>query len=210
MSLLPSFANGQAVTVPPGFPILVLWHLLSHKMGEKGWGGWATLSTRLESSNTAPPEAELLGSKHVCSDSEQTRSDLTLVQWRVHQMGGRESYSFGLWSCVLFFSSSKKKSIQEDSILPPPIHSLSQGVGETESGLGYNIIQLGCSLTQLQVIMVKREEDKGTHLHNCLMGKKSNKKTFLKKKNTSSVSVKFSTQAESFQILPGEWKQMES
>lgn len=48
--------------------------------------------------NTAPPEAEPLASKHVRLDGEQARTDLTLVEWRVHQMGGRESYNFCLWS----------------------------------------------------------------------------------------------------------------
>lgn len=52
MSLLSSLANGQAVTLPPGFCILVLGHL-STKRERRAEGAEA-----LESSRTAPPEAE--------------------------------------------------------------------------------------------------------------------------------------------------------
>lgn len=93
-----------------------------HKMGEKGWGGWAHPQlTCLESSNTAPPEAEPLASKHVRLDGEQARTDLTLVEWRVHQMAGRESYSFCLWSWVLFFFLIPQRNpFRKTPYSPPP------------------------------------------------------------------------------------------
>lgn len=75
-----------------------------------------------------------------------------------------------------------------------------------QSVLGYNIYQLGLSLTQLQLIMVKEGGGKsGQTEHNWpVRTKKSIRKTILKKKIHPQLVVIFPTQAESFQSLPGE------
>lgn len=145
----------------------------------------------------------------ICMLSWSPRSDLTLVQWGVWKEG-----ELLLWSLVLgpHFCLSHKKSIQEDSIFFInffSIHSLCKGVGETESGLGY-ICQFWLSLTQLQLNVLKEGKTQVDRLNTTVpWGKKYIRKTILKSKIHLHIALIFPTQAESFQTLPGEWKQME-